>query len=109
MPVRHPFLEHDGPIPFVHRGGALEAFENTTAAFEVALSVGFTYFETDVRATADGVLLSFHDATLSRVTDRDGRISELPWDEVAQAVLFLAQNGYVTGQTIHVNGGWYMS
>ena len=82
---RHPFLEHDGPIPFVHRGGALEAFENTIAAFEVALSVGFTYFETDVRATADGVLLSFHDATLSRVTDRDGRISELPWDEVAQA------------------------
>jgi glycerophosphoryl diester phosphodiesterase len=85
VPVRHPFLEHDGPIPFVHRGGALEAFENTTVAFEVALSVGFTYFETDVRATADGVLLSFHDATLSRVTDRDGRISELPWDEVAQA------------------------
>jgi glycerophosphoryl diester phosphodiesterase len=83
--ARHPFLEHDGPIPFVHRGGALEAFENTAAAFEVALSAGFTYFETDVRATADGVLLSFHDATLSRVTDRDGRISELPWDEVAQA------------------------
>ena len=85
MPARHPFLDHDGPIPFVHRGGALEAFENTMAAFEVALSAGFTYFETDVRATADGVLLSFHDATLSRVTDRDGRISELPWDEVAQA------------------------
>jgi 3-oxoacyl-[acyl-carrier protein] reductase len=30
-------------------------------------------------------------------------------DEVAQAVLFLAQNGYVTGQTISVNGGWYMT
>ena len=30
-------------------------------------------------------------------------------DEVAQAVLFLAQNGYVTGQTISLNGGWYMS
>ena len=30
-------------------------------------------------------------------------------DEVAQVVLFLAQNGYVTGQTISVNGGWYMT
>jgi 3-oxoacyl-[acyl-carrier protein] reductase len=30
-------------------------------------------------------------------------------DEVADAVLLLAQNGYITGQTIHVNGGWYMS
>jgi glycerophosphoryl diester phosphodiesterase len=85
VPARHPFLEHEGPIPFVHRGGALEAFENTMAAFDQCASAGFTYFETDVRATADGVLLSFHDATLSRVTDRDGRISELPWAEVAQA------------------------
>jgi 3-oxoacyl-[acyl-carrier protein] reductase len=30
-------------------------------------------------------------------------------DEVAQAVLFLAQNGYVTGQTLSINGGWYMT
>lgn len=30
-------------------------------------------------------------------------------DEVAQAVLFLAQNAYITGQTISVNGGWYMT
>ncbi len=30
-------------------------------------------------------------------------------DEVAQAVLFLAQNGYITGQTLSINGGWYMT
>lgn len=30
-------------------------------------------------------------------------------DEVARAVIFLAANGYITGQTINVNGGWYMS
>jgi 3-oxoacyl-[acyl-carrier protein] reductase len=29
-------------------------------------------------------------------------------DEVADAVVMLAANGYVTGQTINVNGGWYM-
>jgi 3-oxoacyl-[acyl-carrier protein] reductase len=30
-------------------------------------------------------------------------------DEVASIVAMLAQNGYMTGQTISVNGGWYMT
>lgn len=30
-------------------------------------------------------------------------------DEVADVVVMLARNGYVTGQTINVNGGWFMS
>lgn len=30
-------------------------------------------------------------------------------DEIAQAVVFLAQNAYITGQTISINGGWYMT
>ena len=29
-------------------------------------------------------------------------------DEVAEVVVMLAENGYITGQTINVNGGWYM-
>jgi 3-oxoacyl-[acyl-carrier protein] reductase len=29
--------------------------------------------------------------------------------EVAEVVVMLAQNGYITGQTLNVNGGWYMS
>jgi 3-oxoacyl-[acyl-carrier protein] reductase len=30
-------------------------------------------------------------------------------EETASVVVMLAQNGYITGQTINVNGGWYMS
>lgn len=30
-------------------------------------------------------------------------------DEVADVALMLARNGYITGQTLNVNGGWYMS
>src|ERR1700747_2175986 len=30
-------------------------------------------------------------------------------DDVSSVVVLLAQNGYITGQTINVNGGWYFS
>ena len=30
-------------------------------------------------------------------------------EETAMAAVLLARNGYITGQTINVNGGWYMS
>ncbi len=30
-------------------------------------------------------------------------------EETAEVVVMLAKNGYITGQTINVNGGWYMS
>jgi 3-oxoacyl-[acyl-carrier protein] reductase len=30
-------------------------------------------------------------------------------EETAEVAVLLACNGYITGQTINVNGGWYMS
>jgi len=30
-------------------------------------------------------------------------------EEVAEVAVMLARNGYMTGQTVNVNGGWYMS
>jgi len=30
-------------------------------------------------------------------------------EEVSSVVVMLASNGYITGQSIHVNGGWYMT
>ncbi|MCU1351350.1 MAG: ugpQ [Acidimicrobiales bacterium] len=54
-------------------------------AFEGAVRLGYRYVETDVHVTLDGVLLAFHDDRLDRVTNRTGKISELPYREVRQA------------------------
>ncbi len=68
-----------------HRGGAWEAPENSQLAFQRAVDLGFTYVETDVRATSDGVPVIFHDASLDRTTSLSGRIRELPWRQVRSA------------------------
>jgi glycerophosphoryl diester phosphodiesterase len=54
-------------------------------AFEAAVRLGYQYLETDVHATADGVLVAFHDDDLAPISDRSGRISTLPYAEVRRA------------------------
>lgn len=85
MSAVHPFLDHPGPIPFAHRGGAEGNPENTMAAFEAAIGLGYRYLETDVHVTADGVLIAFHDDRLERVTDGRGAVADLEWAEVRRA------------------------
>jgi len=80
-----PVFEHPGPIALAHRGGAGEAPENTMAAFANAVSLGYRFIETDIRATRDGVLLAFHDEGLERVAGRPGRVVDLTWRELREA------------------------
>lgn len=72
-----------------HRGGAHLATnvgrENTLLAFSNAVDLGYRYIETDVHVTRDGGLVAFHDESLDRVSDRTGRIADLPLFEVRQA------------------------
>jgi glycerophosphoryl diester phosphodiesterase len=84
-PTKFAFLEHPGVLAFAHRGGALEAPENTMKAFEYAVGLGYRYLETDAYATRDGVLISFHDDKLDRVTDAKGKVEAASWDEVSRA------------------------
>lgn len=60
------------PLIFAHRGASAAAPENTLPAFEKALEMGADGIELDVQATADGVLVVFHDYRLERVTNGAG-------------------------------------
>jgi len=63
-----------------HRGGAglpaNEGKENTLAAFQQAVSLGYRYIETDVQATRDGRLVCMHDLTLERVAGIVGPVAD---------------------------------
>ncbi|WP_114395152.1 glycerophosphodiester phosphodiesterase family protein [Oleisolibacter albus] len=85
MSGRHPYLDVVGPIALAHRGGGLEAPENTLASFAHAVSLGYRYIETDLQATRDGVLLVFHDDTLPRLTGWPGRPGDYDWAELRAA------------------------
>lgn len=52
------------PRIVAHRGASHAAPDNTLEAFELAISEGADMVETDVRETADGVLVLYHDELL---------------------------------------------
>lgn len=69
----------DGDVPRVlaHRGWTGSgAVENTLDAFRAAWELGVTHLETDVRVTADGVCVLWHDDDLRRLTGRPGRLRD---------------------------------
>ncbi len=90
-----PYLDeptaHGGVTALAHRGGArhpdVVGLENTLHAFRSAYDLGYRYLETDVHATADGVLMAFHDERLDRVTDRSGLLTALPHREAARVLV----------------------
>lgn len=59
---------------FGHRGASAHAPENTLAAFELAYEQGANGIELDVKLSADGIPVVFHDPTLDRTTNGSGAL-----------------------------------
>jgi glycerophosphoryl diester phosphodiesterase len=67
-----------------HRGHKVGAPEQTMAAFELAVDLGATMLEADLRFTRDGVPVLMHDRLLDRTTSGTGPIAAMDWAEVAR-------------------------
>ncbi len=64
---------------YAHRGGMAGGPENTVAAMKAALAEGAAAVECDIRRTADGEFVAFHDASTGRLCGRDWKIAETSW------------------------------
>lgn len=79
--------------PIAHRGLHGEDIpENTLEAFEAALDAGYA-IELDVRETADGVPVVYHDATLRRLTGRDVTVSSARWTDLSDVTILDTEEG----------------
>jgi glycerophosphoryl diester phosphodiesterase len=70
---------------FAHRGIHQREPENTLAAFAEALASGVDGIELDVRQTACGNLVCFHDPFTRRLLGRSGRVRKLTLDELLES------------------------
>jgi glycerophosphoryl diester phosphodiesterase len=75
--ARHPVI--------AHRGASAYAPENTLPAFQLAMEQRVDGCEFDVRVSADGVPVVFHDPTLERTTDLAGEVAALTLEELRRA------------------------
>lgn len=69
-------------INYAHRGASEYAPENTLLAFYTGIFMGANGIETDVQMTKDGILVLFHDDTITRLTGEEGSIQEFTLEEL---------------------------
>ncbi len=79
-----PYLELPAPWLVAHRGGSRIAPENTLPAFDRAASLGADCIETDVRLSADGVVMAFHDEDTLALTGTPGTVEARAVAELEQ-------------------------
>ncbi|MGI8666209.1 MAG: glycerophosphodiester phosphodiesterase family protein [Jatrophihabitans sp.] len=73
------------PVGYAHRGFSPDGLENTLAAFQAAVQLGYRHLETDARVSADAVAVAFHDRNLDRLTNHTGPVAQRSWSELARA------------------------
>ena len=65
-----------------HRGSSEYFPENTIAAFDHALELGFNFLELDIHLTLDNVLIVMHDSEVDRTSDGSGPINQMSLQQI---------------------------
>lgn len=92
---RESFMEAEFILQ-AHRGLSEQYPENTAIAFlEAAKSKEFQAIETDVQETSDGELVLFHDSSLKKRTDAEGKIGDYTLEEVKKIRIDNASNSEI--------------
>jgi len=58
--------------------------ENSLSGLERCVALGVDMLETDIRRAADGTLVMFHDTTVERTTDGNGKVAEMTWAQLSR-------------------------
>ncbi len=83
-----------------HRGAHQEFPENTMPAYRAAIELGCDMVEVDIRETADGQYVSFHDSELDRKTDGCGPVASYTLEELKQLEAGAWFNSSFSGERI---------
>jgi glycerophosphoryl diester phosphodiesterase len=70
------------PLVIPHGGGDGLFPENTMLAFEKTMAMGADVVDVDVSRSKDGVLIAFHDPTVTRITGQPGRVRDLTFAQL---------------------------
>lgn len=70
---------------YAHRGASADFPEMTAAAYNAAVEQGADGFECDVRLSADGALVLWHNDTMLERAGHNGRISKMTLAEIKSA------------------------
>lgn len=75
-------IDKDKVNLIAHRGFSAQAPENTKASIELAGKMGYYGCEFDIFPTKDGVWVLMHDDTVDRMTNGEGKVTDLTYDEI---------------------------
>ncbi len=87
-----PFYNEEKTLIFGHRGSPSLITENTLPSFQQAIDQKIDGLEFDVRLSADGQIVIFHDTDLSRLSNQSDKISKLTLAELQAVQLKGSEN-----------------
>lgn len=82
--ARKVFRNGKFPLVFAHRGSSDLFPENTELAFVNSFAMGVDAFETDIRLTKDGKIITQHNEDIDETTDGTGKVIDYTYDELKE-------------------------